>query len=33
VTEEIEEVSILVDDGSMLDNNIKGQGSEELNFP
>jgi hypothetical protein len=31
VTEEIEEVSILVDNGSTLDKNMKGQSSEELN--
>jgi hypothetical protein len=31
VTEEIEQVSIFVDNGSTLDKNMKGQSSEELN--
>jgi hypothetical protein len=31
VIEEIEEVSILVGNGSMLDKNTKGQHSEKLN--
>jgi hypothetical protein len=32
VTDEIEEVSILVGNGSMLGKNMKGQSSEELNY-